>query len=151
MGFHFLLQGIFLTHGSNPNLLHWQVDSLPLSHQRNPYLPLCCMLCLVSQSCPTLCDPMDCSPPGSSVHGDSPGKNTGVGCHALLQGIIPTQGSNPGLWHCRQIFYHLSHQGSPRILEWVAYPFSLGNLPDPGIKPGSPALQDSLPYELPDL
>jgi len=40
---------------------------------------------------------MDCSPPGSSVHGDSPGKNTGVGCHALLQGIFPTQGLNPGL------------------------------------------------------
>ena len=42
------------------------------------------MLCLVSQSCSTLCDPMECSPPGSSVHGDTPGKNTGVGCHALL-------------------------------------------------------------------
>ena len=47
--------------------------------------------------------------PGSSVHGDSPGKNTGVGCHALLQGIFPTQGSNPGLPHCNQILYHLSH------------------------------------------
>ena len=46
------------------------------------------------QSCPTLCDPMDCCPPGSSVHGDSPGKNTGVGCHALLQGIFLNQGSN---------------------------------------------------------
>ena len=46
------------------------------------------------QSCWALCDPMDCSPPGSSVHGDSPGKNTGVGCHALLQGIFPTQGLN---------------------------------------------------------
>ena len=44
-------------------------------------------LCLVSLSCPTVCDPMDCSPPGSSVHGDSPGKNIGAGCHALLQGI----------------------------------------------------------------
>ena len=66
---------------------------------------------------------MDCSLPGSSVHGDSPGKNTGVGCHALLQGIFLTQGSNPGLPHCR-ILYHLSHQGSPRQLEWVAYPFS---------------------------
>ena len=52
------------------------------------------VLCLVSQLCPTLCDSMDCSPPGSSVYGDSPGKNTGVGCHALLQGIFPTQGSN---------------------------------------------------------
>ena len=46
---------------------------------------------------PTLCDPMDYSPPGSSVYGDSPGKNTGVGCHALLQGIFQTQGSNPSL------------------------------------------------------
>ena len=59
---------------------------------------------------------MDCSPPGSSVHGDSPGKNTRMGCHALCQGIFPTQGSNPGLLHCRQIFYCLSHQGSPYIL-----------------------------------
>ena len=67
---------------------------------------------------------MDCSLLGSSVHGDSPGKNTGVGCHALLQGIFPTQEANPGLPHCRQILYHLSQQGSPRILEWVAYPFS---------------------------
>ena len=49
------------------------------------------------QSCPTLYKPMDYSPPGSSVHGDSPGKNTGVGCHALLQGIFLTQGSNPCL------------------------------------------------------
>ena len=49
------------------------------------------------QLCPTLCDPMDCSLPISSVHGDSAGKNTGVGCHALLQGIFPTQGSNPCL------------------------------------------------------
>ena len=57
---------------------------------------------------------MDWSPPDSSVHGDSPGKNTGVCCHALLQGIFPTQGANPGLLHCKQILYHLSHQGSPQ-------------------------------------
>jgi len=82
------------------------------------------VLCLLTQSCPTLCDPMDCSPPGSSVHGDSSGKNTGVGCHALLQGIFPTQRLNPGLLHCRQILHHLSCQGSPRILERAAYPFS---------------------------
>ena len=56
---------------------------------------------------------MDCSPPGSSVHGDSSGKNTEVGCHALLQEIFPTQGSNPDLPHCRQILYHLSYQGNP--------------------------------------
>ena len=69
-----------------------------------------CVLCLVAQSCLILCDPMGCSPPGSSVHGDSPGKNTGVGCHALLQGIFPTQGSKPGLPHRGWILYHLSHQ-----------------------------------------
>ena len=66
--------------------------------------------CLVAQSCPALCDPMDCSPPGSSVHEDSPGKNTGVSCHALLQRIFPTQGSNPGLSHFKWILYRLSHQ-----------------------------------------
>ena len=52
--------------------------------------------------------------PGSSVHEDSPGKNTGVGCHALIHGFFPTQGSNWGLLHCRWIIYQLSHQGSPQ-------------------------------------
>ena len=113
------------------------------------------------QSCSTLCDPIDGSPPGSPVPGfsrqehwsglplpspmhesekwkwshsvvsdssrphglqptrllhpwDFPGKNTGVGCHFLLQEIFPTQGLNLGLLHCRQTFYHLSHQGSPK-------------------------------------
>ena len=56
------------------------------------------------QSCPTLCDPMDYNP--ASVHRILQAKNTGVGCHALLQGIFPTQGSNPGLLHCKQILYH---------------------------------------------
>ena len=50
--------------------------------------------------------------PSSSVHRDSPGKNTGVGCLALLQGIFSTRGLNPSLQHCRQILYHLSHQGN---------------------------------------
>ena len=86
-----------------------------------------CVAVLVAQLCPTLYELMDCRLPGSSVHGDSPGKNTGVGCHTLLQGTFPTQGSNPGLPHCRQILYCLSHQGSPRILQWVAYPFSRGS------------------------
>ena len=58
---------------------------------------LLCVCAKSLQSCPTLCDPMDCSPPGSSVHGNCPGKNTGVGCYALLQGIFRTQGSNPHL------------------------------------------------------
>ena len=56
---------------------------------------------------------MDCSLPGSFVHEDSPGKYAGVGWHAFLHGIFPTQGLNPGLPHCRQVLYHLSHQGSP--------------------------------------
>ena len=58
---------------------------------------------------------------------NSPGQNMGVGSLSLLQGIFPTQGWNPGLLHCRQILYLLSHKGSPRILEWVAYPFSRGS------------------------
>ena len=72
----------------------------------------CAVLCLVAQSCLTLWDPMDCSLPGSSVHGDSPGKNIGVGCQALLQGIFPIQGSNS------LSLYHLSHQGSPISLSF---------------------------------
>ena len=64
---------------------------------------------LVTQSCLTLCDPLDYSPPGSCVHGILPGKNTGVGSHSLLQRILLTQGSNLGLLYCRQI---LSHQGT---------------------------------------
>ena len=55
---------------------------------------------------------------------NSPGQNTGVGSRSLLQGIFPAQGSNPGLQHFRWILYQLSHEGSPRTLEWVAYHFS---------------------------
>ena len=66
------------------------------------------MLCLVAQSCLTLCNRIDCILPGSSVRGDSPGKNTGV--------IFPTQGLNSGTLHCRWILYHLGQQGSPKII-----------------------------------
>ena len=175
MGCHFLLQGISPTQGSNSRLLHllhwqwilyhwatWEVLSvykfmLSITDQNSYiysrlYKLVCKLLCVWVLSCSvvsTLCDPMDCSPPGSSVHGDSPDKNTGVGCYALLQGIFPTQGSNPGLPHCRQILYHLSHQGSPRILELVAYLFSR-EASWPRNQSGSPELQvDSLPAELP--
>ena len=87
-------------------------------------------------------------PHGRHSPWDSPGQNTGVGSFFLLQGIFPTQGSNPGLPRCKQIIYHLSHKGSPRILEWVAYPFSSGSS-WPGIELGSPAMQvDSLPTEI---
>ena len=73
---------------------------------------------IIAQSCPTLW-----------IHGlhsprNSPGQNTGVGSHSLLKGIFPTQGLNPGFPHCKQILYQLSHERSPRILEWLAYPFS---------------------------
>ena len=69
----------------------------------------------VAQSCPTLCNPMYCSLPRSSIHG----MNTGVGCHFLLQRIFPTQGSNLGLLHCRQTLYRLSHQGSLLYAEYI--------------------------------
>ena len=72
---------------------------------------------------------------------------SGLPCPA--PGDLPNSGVKPRSPHCRQILYHLSHQGSPRTLEWVAYPFSRGSS-QPGIKLGSPALQaDSLPARLP--
>ena len=71
----------------------------------------------VAQSCPVLCDP------GSTVHGILQARILEWVDFSLLQGIFPTQGSNPGFPHCRQILYQLSHKGNPRILEWVAYLF----------------------------
>ena len=81
-----------------------------------------CVCAQLLQSCPTLCDPMDCSPPGSSVHGDSAGRNSGVGCHALLQGIFLTQGSNLRLLcllHCRQIVFTAELQRKPLLLSML--------------------------------
>ena len=79
---------------------------------------------------------------------NSLGQNTGVDSLSLLRGIFPTQGLNPGLPHCRQVLYQLSHKGSPRILDGQLIP-SPADLPNPGIEPGSPALQvNSLPTEL---
>ena len=66
-----------------------------------------------TRSCPTLCSPRDCSPPGSSVHGILQARILGWGAISSSRGIFPTQGSNPGLPHCRWILYHLNHQGSP--------------------------------------
>ena len=112
VGCYALLQGIFLIQRSNLRLLHWQASSLLLTPQKGSPPGTKRVLCLVPQSTSTLCNHMDCSPLGSSVHGDSPGKNTEVGYDALLQGIFPIQGSSPGLPHCREILYHLRHQGS---------------------------------------
>ena len=82
--------------------------------------------CVCVFSCVLLfATPMDCSPPGSSVHGNSPGMNTGLGCQALLQGIFPTQRSNPGFLHCRQILYWLSLEGR---WQYTALMYSFTNL-----------------------
>ena len=118
VGCHFLLQCMkvksqnevaqsYLTqrpHGLQPTrLLHpWDFPGKSTGVGRH------CLLHLVAELYPTLCNPMDCSPSGSSGHQDSPDKNTGEGCHALLHGIFRTQGLNPGLLHCRQILYRLS-------------------------------------------
>ena len=123
-------------------------------------------MCLVAQSCLTLCDPMDCSLPGSSVHEDSPGKNIGVDRHSLLQEIFPTQGSNShplSLLHWQAgslplvppvcVLSHVRLSATTwtaacqaplsmrilqaRILDWVAMP-SPGDLPNSGIEPSLP-------------
>ena len=87
---------------------------------------------LVAQSCPIPWDPMDCSPPGSSAHGIL--QAITLECHPLPQGIFPTQGSNPGLLHCKRILYWLSHQGSHITGSYLNYRISLTSLlpVDPG-------------------
>ena len=111
------------------------------------WLEMCYVLShsVVSDSLP----PHGLSPPGSSIHGSSPGKNIGVGCHAILQGIFPTQKSNPDLPHHGCILYHLGTREAQEY--WSGYPIPFpGDLPNPGIKLGSPVLQvDSLPSEPP--
>ena len=86
---------------ANPSVLSYNYHAFlvvrPLKIYSLSKFPAFNVLCLVTQSCPTLCDAVDYSLPGSSVPGDSPGKNTRVGCYDLFQGIFPTQGSNPGL------------------------------------------------------
>ena len=73
------------------------------------FIPRCVF---ITQSCPALCDPMDCRPPGSSVHGIFQGRILKWVAIPFSRGIVPTQGSNLGLLHCRKILYRLSHQGS---------------------------------------
>ena len=90
-------------------LLHWQGDFYHWSE---------------SGSCSAVSNSL--WPHGIYSPRNSPGQNTGVGSLYLLQRIFLTQGSNPGLLHCRQILYHLSHKGSPRLPQWVAIPFSSG-------------------------
>ena len=103
----------------NPGIKHrsptLQVDSLPLSHLGSPINAIQFSRSVVSHSL---------QPHGLQSPCNSPGQSIGVGSLSLLQGFFPMQGSNPGLPPCGQILYQLSHKGSPRILEWVAYPFS---------------------------
>ena len=104
------------------NHISWgYLQQSPISTNKGLFTSLFLRKLKVTQLCPTL-----------RFHGlhspwNSPGRNTGVGSLSLLQGISPTQGSNPSLPHCRWILYQLSHKGSPRILGWVAYPFSRGS------------------------
>ena len=88
-----------LSHTAAERIQHWPCDLPPTPCGGGGGL--------VAKSCPTL------APARLLCPWDSPGKNTGVGCHFLLQGIFPSQGLNPGLLHCRQILYQLSCEGSP--------------------------------------
>ena len=125
------------------------ISPFPLSWSLGPVVQSC------QKSCLTLCPPVDCSLPGSSVHGIFSGKSTGVGCHFLLQGIFPTQESNPHLLHWQVDSLLLSHPGSP----WSPVapkakgldvtpppcPFSAGRVPDTCHVPWHhPAIPDHL-------
>ena len=110
MGCHALLQDIFPTQGSNPCLLwllhcKWILYWCATREAHYNYSVLRCAVLSHSVMFDFL-RPHGRNPPGSSVHGESLGKNIGVGCHSLLQGIFPTQKSNQGLLHRRQILYH---------------------------------------------
>ena len=85
------------------------------------------MWCLVAQSFPTLCNPMDCSPSGSSVNEDSPGKNTGVGCHASSRASSQPRYQTQVSCIAGGFFTNWAIREAPRILEWVSIPFSRGS------------------------
>ena len=96
--------------GTKPRSPTLQADSLPTELGGKPKVKV-----KVAQSCPALFSSMDCSP------WNSPGQDTGVGSLSLLQGILPIQGENPGLLHCRWILHQLSHQGSPLLTYMFVY------------------------------
>ena len=113
-----------------------QADSLPAEPPGKPW----------SESHSVVSDSL--RPHGLCIPWNSSGQDTGVGGLCLPQGIFPTQGSNPGLPHCKQILYRLSHKGSPGILEWVAYPFSSRSSWPRNQTSVSCIAVDSLPTEL---
>ena len=102
-------------------------NSIPVSFRVCPLSFLCAVFYEESESTSRSVVSDSLLPHGLYSPWNSPGQYTGVGSLSLLQGIFPTQGSNPGLPHCRRILYQLTHKGSPRVLEWVAYPFSNGS------------------------
>ena len=123
VGFRWLLW----CQGRDINLCQWPAlqSNLKSSSERFPTLETYLCSCLLWIFCESRSAVSDCLQPHRLYSPwNSPGQNTGVGGLSLLQGIFPTQRSNPGLPHCRRILYQLSHQESPRILEWVACPFS---------------------------
>ena len=95
------------------------------------YVYMCVYVCecLVTQLCPALCNPMDCSLQGSSVLEDSSGKNTQVVCHALLWGIFPTQRSSPGLLHFREDFLLSESTGKPICVYICIYIYTYMDFP----------------------
>ena len=87
-----------------------------LNHVKSVFSLLCCPVGLVTKSCLTLCNPVACDPTRLLCHGVFSGKSTRVGCHFLLQGIFPTQGSNFGLLHWKVDSLLVSNQKSPVLL-----------------------------------
>ena len=115
-GYHFLLQRIFLTQGSNLGLPHCRQTLYRLSHPGSINITLLRINLKETESRSVESDSL--WPNGlSNSPWNSPGQNTGVGSLSVLQGIFPTQESNPGLLHCRWILYQLSHKGSPTY--WI--------------------------------
>ena len=105
-----------------------------------PEIVLCCAVpCSVASVTSDSLLPHGLQPGRRLCPWNFPDKNTGVGCHALLQGIFPTQESNPGFLHCRWVLYHLYHQGSP----WILEPMNTLSLP-PGIFPTQELNRDLL-------
>ena len=123
----FLLNWPELFAKSDLNFYQWHRESKMefVGEGRRGYLVLGLQVYEESESRSVVSDSLQ--PHGLYSLWNSSGQNTGVGSLSLLQGIFPTQGSNSGLPHCRWILYQLSHKGSPRILKWVAYPFSSGS------------------------
>ena len=115
-----------------------------------------CCCCLIAKSCLTLQELQELqglSPARILCPWNFPGKNTGVGCHFLLPGIFPTQGLNPCLLHCRQILYHLRHQGSLLYREMLSnLPFTFKNIkpPSKGLMPAFPVASRTVVFSAPN-